>query len=172
MRSKPNTKSSTSRDMTMRISSPFFHVLDDFNKHIMQCTYLLGQVTGHWECLLWRLWLQGLQGQTSSRSPPLAWLRLYRPYRGVHHRCDRGYTDCLWARGWAVKFAVHVVHVVNWIYNPKVVSSNPTRDTIGKVSENHFLGSTQAMWGNLGRWSAYHPSKHERQAFLPFRSER
>ena len=50
-----------------------------------------------------------------------------------------------WARGRAVKSAVHVIHVVIWICNPKVVSSNPTRGTLGKVSENQFLGSTQAM---------------------------
>ena len=35
---------------------------------------------------------------------------------------------------------------------PRVRGSIPPLGTLGNVSENQFLGSTQAMWGNMGRW--------------------
>ena len=35
---------------------------------------------------------------------------------------------------------------------PKVRGSNPSLGTLGNVSENQFPGSTQAFWGNMGRW--------------------
>ena len=50
----------------------------------------------------------------------------------VHLMGDMVCTPCSfeWARGRAVKSAVHNI---SWISNPKVVGSNPTRGTFGKV---------------------------------------
>ena len=50
---------------------------------------------------------------------------------------------CKRARGRAVKSAVQIHRTL--VSNPKVLGSNPTRGTLGKVSENQFLGPTNAM---------------------------
>ena len=55
----------------------------------------------------------------------------------------RIYNHIFWARGRAVKSAVQIHRTL--VSNPKVLGSNPTRGTLGKVSENQFLGPTNAM---------------------------
>ena len=42
--------------------------------------------------------------------------------------------------------------VASWSRYPRVRGSVPPLGTPGNVSENQFLGSTQAMWGNMSRW--------------------
>ena len=53
--------------------------------------------------------------------------------------------------GWDVRRDGSVAQwLKHLLTNPRVVGSNPALVTLGKVSENQFLGSTHAMGGELG----------------------